>query len=381
MSAPTSDAGPAKMPILNRDGVPDDVHTLTPDKPRPSQGSPAFKWIAIGSVTFLALAVLVLAFQLSRFASGDEPSSGAAGNVSSSDVGEANSTSSPLTATEGSNGGSDAAATGSAGDDGLAGDGWSQVQIVDEIEVSDLSSDTSKEVALSPDGRTAYVALEEAGAVSVVDLDQREVRELVFVGAEPQGVAVSPDGSRIYVAVYSTSELVTIDSTSLEEVNRVKLGDEWLAFNVAVSPDGSTLYVTRGFEPGVVKLDATTGANLGLIGTSDMGDTEGIAVTPDGRKLYVSDRQWVYIFDLPSGSFDRRFRLTEVERMKFTSDGKFLLTSSFSSDRPGILVLDAATESELGVILPEVDFVRGFAVTDDFQRVYVSARRLVFAGR
>ena len=345
------------------------------DSSSSSGGTPWIKLSAIGAVALLAVAVLVLAFQLSRVSSDGETSQGPWGGTGSLDV-EGADPSSPA----GSDGSPETSGT-SAGGPGGADKPWSQVRVVDEIRVSDVTGDTSKEMALSPDGKTAYVALEEAGAVSVVDLEKREVRQLVFVGEEPQGVAVSPDGSRIYVAVYSTSEIVTIDSASLEEVSRVKIGDEWEAFNVAVSPDGSTLYVTRGFEPGVVKLDARTGADLGLISTSDMGDSSGVAVTPDGQRLYVSDDQWVYIFDLSSGSLERRFRLTEVERMKFTSDGRFLLMSFFSSERPGILVMDPTSDQEVGVILPDIDYVRGFAVTDDFRSVYASARGLVIAER
>jgi len=254
-----------------------------------------------------------------------------------------------------------------------------QIRELASVALSDVSNDTSKEVAISPDGSTAYVALEEAGAIQLVDLNTQTAGEMVFVGAEPQGVAVSPDGTRIYVAVYSTGEVVTIDAETLQEVNRVAVGGPWDAFNIAVSPDGSTLYVSLGFQPGIAKLDAETGASLGSLITSDMTDTNGVAVTPDGSKVYASDDQFVSIFDAASGEFERKFRLPDVERMKFSADGSLLLVSFFSSDRDGIAVLDATTDQEIGTILPDEN-VRGFAVNEDLSRVYISSYNLIIAG-
>ena len=237
-------------------------------------------------------------------------------------------------------------ASGRADVDGPPLTSLNQIRELASVPLSDVGNDTSKEVAISPDGSTAYVALEEAGAIQLVDLNTQTAGEMVFVGAEPQGVAVRPDGTRIYVAVYSTGEVVTIDAETLQEVNRVAVGGAWDAFNIAVSPDGSTLYVSLGFQPGVAKLDAETGANLGSLSTSDMTDTNGVAVTPDGSKVYASDDQFV---------------------------------SFFSADRDGIAVFDAMSDQELGTILPDEN-VRGVAVNEDLSRVYISSYNLIISG-
>src|SRR5262249_26813489 len=78
------------------------------------------------------------------------------------------------------------------------------------LEVFDLSTrallkritfgSRASDLAISPDGRQAVVALPHggAGAVALVDLDTYEYR-LVPLGAEPSRVRLSPDGSTLLV--------------------------------------------------------------------------------------------------------------------------------------------------------------------------------------
>jgi YVTN family beta-propeller protein len=68
-------------------------------------------------------------------------------------------------------------------------------------------------VAVQPDGTSAYVANSFDGTVSVVNLKNLKVKDVLTVGVEPSAVAVSPNGTRLYVANSSSNNLVVFDST------------------------------------------------------------------------------------------------------------------------------------------------------------------------
>src|SRR5262245_16936838 len=75
----------------------------------------------------------------------------------------------------------------------------------------DLSSDRLKQVgslwlgfeprglAISLDGKLAYVALTTAASIAVVDIDRLQVLDRIAVGHWPRTLALSPDGKRLAV--------------------------------------------------------------------------------------------------------------------------------------------------------------------------------------
>jgi PQQ-dependent catabolism-associated beta-propeller protein len=79
-------------------------------------------------------------------------------------------------------------------------------------------------MALSPDGKTAYVGLGRANHVGVVDVASRQVRGYVLVGKRAWGLAVSRDGKRLYVANGLSDDLTIVDTESLKGVKTIKVG-------------------------------------------------------------------------------------------------------------------------------------------------------------
>jgi YVTN family beta-propeller protein len=79
-------------------------------------------------------------------------------------------------------------------------------------------------MALSPDGKTAYVALGRANHVAVVDVASHQVKGYVLVGKRPWGLALNRDGSRLYVANGGSDDLTVIDTATLKGVRTVPVG-------------------------------------------------------------------------------------------------------------------------------------------------------------
>jgi YVTN family beta-propeller protein len=56
------------------------------------------------------------------------------------------------------------------------------------------------EMAVTPDGRTAFVTNNGSGTVSAIDVKTRKMQADIAVGAHPKGVAVTSDGRTAFVA-------------------------------------------------------------------------------------------------------------------------------------------------------------------------------------
>ena len=108
------------------------------------------------------------------------------------------------------------------------------------------------EVAVSRDGRRAYVTNEDSSSVSVINLKTRRVVSTIRVGTAPRGVAVAPDNRRVYVANNGgdAQRLGTISVIDAQN-SRVLSNEGTIASpeNIAIAPDGSDLWVTGMANP------------------------------------------------------------------------------------------------------------------------------------
>lgn len=77
-----------------------------------------------------------------------------------------------------------------------------------------LGGFNARSVDFSPDGHTAYVAVEGGGNLAIVDLTIFTVTAQVHVGTSPFSVAVSADGKRAYIADYNSPSFAIVDTVS-----------------------------------------------------------------------------------------------------------------------------------------------------------------------
>ncbi len=209
--------------------------------------------------------------------------------------------------------------------------------------------DFAASVTVSPDGKSAYVASQNSGAVAVFDRDTTTgalsqdpapagcISEGGTGGcasgvglSEPVSVTVSPDGKSAYVASsYSTSAVAVFDRNATTGALTQKSGLEACisetgsggdctdgvaldaAYSVTVSPDGKSAYVASLSSDAVAVFDrnATTGALTQKSGTeaciSEDNTVDGVTtcadgvgldtaasvtVSPDGKSAYVASQ-------------------------------------------------------------------------------------------
>jgi PQQ-dependent catabolism-associated beta-propeller protein len=89
-------------------------------------------------------------------------------------------------------------------------------------------------VQVTPDGRTAFVALGRANRVAVVDAHSYEVEKYILVGQRPWQIAFSPHYRRLFVVNGLTNDVTIIDVSSLEATKSAPVGR--LPWGIAVVP-------------------------------------------------------------------------------------------------------------------------------------------------
>ncbi len=97
-------------------------------------------------------------------------------------------------------------------------------------------------LAIAADNRTAYVALEAAAAVAVVDLQDKSVVGRIAVGRWPRYLALSPDGSRLAVGTSGDQSVSVVDTATREMLYQERLQGLNIG-HLAASRDGKYVYL------------------------------------------------------------------------------------------------------------------------------------------
>jgi YVTN family beta-propeller protein len=143
-------------------------------------------------------------------------------------------------------------------------------------------------VTTSTDGRFVYVTSEEDNTISVIGTADNKMIKQFAVGARPRDSAFSPDSSRAYVTAENGATVSVVDTASHTVIETVSLsGANVRPMGVVVSPDGQRVYVTTGRGGTVVAIDAKTNKPVGSVevGTRPWG----IGISPDGTRLYTAN--------------------------------------------------------------------------------------------
>lgn len=142
-------------------------------------------------------------------------------------------------------------------------------------------------VAVTPDGKTAYVASQAAGApaLAIVDLSRRMQTGSVPLERTPRGVSVSPDGVWLHFTVAGADAVYALDVATNEVVGQLPVG---ASPHIAVfTPAGDrSLVVSQG--PGLLEdIDPAVAA---VRGTTPVGQRpHWLATSSDGRLAFVTN--------------------------------------------------------------------------------------------
>jgi YVTN family beta-propeller protein len=240
--------------------------------------------------------------------------------------------------------------------------GGYQVATVDAathtIVAAGISTDTGEGEAVSPDGKTLYVA--NTGQYDVLAVDLASGKETpIQVGAFPQDVALSPDGRKLYATVTGgdtgaggSRAVAVVDTRSGKVTRTINVGTS--PRQVVVSSDGARAFVT--FATGIAVIDTATDRVTRTIPDSD--GPQGVA-TGDGSRVYVTNPRsgQVWIIDAARATGYRvtaRLSVPDQPWAVAVTRGKLYVTRM---NADAVAVLDASTGKLLSTVgvgkLPE----------------------------
>ena len=164
----------------------------------------------------------------------------------------------------------------------------------DAISIATTAGTTPECVRVSPDGRLLYVAANDASTAQLVVIDtrQRRVLNTVEIGSPIRDIALSPDGATAYVGSYAPDFGTVLDVVDIRDTrtatvtNTYKFGDiAGLLAQLTVSRDGERTYLVG--DQSVTVLSTSTQDVLGGIAID--GQPACAIESPDGSRLYIAD--------------------------------------------------------------------------------------------
>ncbi|MFB7510199.1 YncE family protein [Streptomyces broussonetiae] len=214
-------------------------------------------------------------------------------------------------------------------------------------------------IALTRNGRTAYVANFHNGTLGVVDTSARKMTTAVPLGIDADYVALSGDQKYAYVTSMVAQQLAVVDTAAKRLVKTVTLPGP--AEGAAVSPDGRTVYVGVYSRHEVLALDTRTGAQHAVFSAGGP-SARRVRLSPDGKQLYATDYY--------GGTVDVYNTAHPAQAPRKVPVGGRPLDLALSPDDRTLYVSD--TRSGLAAINTRTLKARQFAVTPSFGDLAVS---------
>lgn len=251
------------------------------------------------------------------------------------------------------------------------------------------------EVAVSPDGRTAYVSNfgrysvyppgdtehDKAGhTITVVDLTDRKVKNTFDLGTHtgPHGMTVSRDGKLVWVTTETPQAVLELDSVS-GKILHVWNTNQDRSHMIVAMPNETKFYVTNTVSGSVSVIDRST-SEVKVVQTGP--GTEGIAISPDGKEVWAASRldDRISIISTATDAIVAAFPSggKGPKRLGFTPDGTQVWVTNPTSNQT--TVFDAHGR-ELIATLVLAKSPSGVYISSDGRRAYITnatANQLTF---
>lgn len=167
----------------------------------------------------------------------------------------------------------------------------------------ETGQDVSHMVAVSADGRRAYVTNIGSGTVTAVDLVAGQKLRDITTGAGSEALALTPDGKELWVAARADGQIVVMDTDALAVTER--LPRPGIPIRIAITPDGANAFVSCAgaselvvYEVAARRERARLRIDLPLAAGADRRPLSrlapgsalpvGLLVSPDGRSAFVA---------------------------------------------------------------------------------------------
>ena len=213
-------------------------------------------------------------------------------------------------------------------------------------------------IAITPDGKTAYVTNAGSDSVTPIELATNKPSTEIKVGSTPDGIAITPDGKTAYVTNESSDSVTPIELATNTPGAEINVGVNPTA--IAITPDGKTAYVTNIVSGSVTPIElatSTPGAeiNVGL-------EPGAIAITPDGKTAYVGNYAGASVtpIELATNTPGAGINVSEPAGIAITPDGKTAYVTNHATE--SVTPIELAT-NEPGAEIKVGELPDGIAIT------------------
>jgi PQQ-dependent catabolism-associated beta-propeller protein len=222
-------------------------------------------------------------------------------------------------------------------------DGIAEVDVADRRVTRVLPGGSDPEqFDISNDGKRLYIANEDAGTASVVNLKSGAIDTTVSVGAEPEGVRISPDGKLVYITAESDTAIRVLDAATGGVLARIKVDRR--PRDVAFSPDGKRAYATAEVGGTVSIIDVARNRVIATVRLPKDAKPMGVRVSPEGKRVYVATGRGgtVVVIDPATNKIVGSLKVGQRPwGIALTSDGKKLYTANGPSNDVSVVDTDS----------------------------------------
>lgn len=226
----------------------------------------------------------------------------------------------------------------------------------------------ARAVEAKPTGALLLVANKSDQTLGIIDpVAGHQIATISEDGITGHEVAVSPDGKRAFVPIYGNSGvgrlgtdgsiIRVIDLARKEVVATLDLGRGLRPHCARFGPRNGLLYVTTELDESVTVIDPAT---LKITGTIPTGQKQShmLAISRDGRRGYTANvaAGTVSVLDLEAGKLVTVIPVaSHVQRIALSADDRRAFTTD--QGQPRVAVIDTATNKVANwVALPGVGF-------------------------
>ncbi len=243
-------------------------------------------------------------------------------------------------------------------------------------------------VSITPDGKTAYVALNSlsgpgarGSVIPVSTSTYRPGTPIKVASILPATMVITPNGKTLYVGDWDTGTVTPIRTAANTAGRPINTGANPYAVAMAVTPNSKTVYVANEEPDGTVTpIDTATNTAGKNIKTGS--EPLAISITPNGKTAYVLNlgqgepgKGSVTPINTATNTAGRPIPLNHAafpdasNLMVMTPNGKTL----YAADNTTLTPIDTATNTTLPAIrvAPRHGSDYGAAITPDGRTVYV----------
>lgn len=203
------------------------------------------------------------------------------------------------------------------------------------------------EIAITPDGKWAFVSNYEGpgDSISLIDVEKMSEVRKISIGSfrAPHGLVINRDGTKLYVTVENSRAVIEIDIAT-ERVTRSFTTDQSVTHMLVLSPESDRVFTTSIGSGSGSMIDLSTGNPVRHLSTGE--GAEGIDISPDGTQIWITNREADTVTIIDAATFEKIADLPATGfpiRVKFTPDGTRALVSA--AEAGDVIVFDVSTRT------------------------------------